>query len=90
MTGGPPRTRPPPLEDDDGQDKHLHAPVLRLVLHVFALPVSTATATGPAAPTAGFIRLKGAWRGNVDGVDVVRMNFLRPPPKEITTPQVSK
>jgi len=45
-----------PPKDDDRQDMHFHAPVLRRVLHVLALHVSTATATGPAAPTTGFGR----------------------------------
>ena len=61
--GGPPWSRPPPLEDGDGQDKHLYAPVLRRVLHVPALHVSTLTATGPAAPTAGFKRIPMAADG---------------------------
>ena len=39
-----------PPKYDHGQDKHHHTPVLRHVLHVLALHVSTATATGPAAP----------------------------------------
>ena len=46
--------------NDDEQDKNLHLPALRRVLHVLALYVSTATASGPAAPEAGFKRSKGA------------------------------
>ena len=48
--------------------KYLHAPVLRRVLHVLALHVSTATATGPAAQTEGFDRSKSAWRDDEEAV----------------------
>ena len=42
---------------------------VRRVLYVLALQVSTATATGPAAPTKGFERSKSAWRDDEETVD---------------------
>ena len=42
---------------------------VRRVLYVPALHVSTATATGPAAPTKGFKRSKSAWRDDEETVD---------------------
>ena len=39
------------------------------VLYVLALHVSTATATGPSAPTKEFKRLKSAWRDDEDTAD---------------------
>jgi len=44
---------------------------VRRVLYVLALHVSTATATGPAAPTKGFVRSKSAWRDDEETVDEV-------------------
>jgi len=48
---------------------HVLRHVLRRVLYVLALHVSTATATGPAAPTKGFKRSKSAWRDDEKTVD---------------------
>ena len=42
---------------------------LRRVLYVRALHVSTATASGPAAPTKGFERSKSAWHDDEEAVD---------------------
>ena len=41
----------------------------RRVLHMPALHESTATVTGPAAPTKGFERSKSAWRGDEETAD---------------------
>ena len=43
---------------------------VRRVLYVLAFYVSSATATGPAAPTKGFERLKSAWRDDEETVRV--------------------
>jgi len=43
---------------------------VRRVLYMLALHVSTATATGPAAPTKGFERSKSAWRDDKETVRV--------------------
>ena len=42
---------------------------VRRVLYMLALHESTATVTGPAAPTKGFKSLKSAWRDDEETVD---------------------
>ena len=61
LASGSPRAAaslPPPLKG-----------CVRRVLYMPALHESTATVTGPAAPTKGFERSKSAWRGDEETVD---------------------
>jgi len=65
-----------PSKDGNGQDKHLHAPVLGRVHHVPALRVPTTTATGPAAHQQRFSIVQRALGATTFGRETINIEAL--------------